>query len=430
MFAAPAGAQPGRNSGVCPSALPRFLLPAPPAAFRTAGTVLNRMKPAQPEGRYLMSAKGLEGVVAAQTRISKVMGEEGRLIYAGYEIDDLARNTTFEEVCHLLWFGELPGRDQLATLRASLIEGAAVDERVLNIVRAAPKHVHPMATLRTAVSALSYTDPDAEDMSPEASQRKAIRLTGQAITLTAAIDRMRREREPLAPRPDLTLAGNLMYMLRGEEPDDISERIIDAALTLHAEHGLNASTFAARVTAATLADMHSAMTSAIGTLKGPLHGGANERVMKMLLDIDRPENAERWVLDALDRGDKIMGFGHRVYRALDPRAPILHELAEELGRARGESRWLEIADAVRDAMRQEMDARGKKIYANVDFYSAAVYYTLGIPIDQFTNVFAISRAAGWTANVLEQLADNRLIRPKAEYIGPMDRTVRPLDERA
>ena len=377
-----------------------------------------------------MSAKGLEGVVAAQTRISEVMGEEGRLIYSGYEIDDLARNATFEEVCHLLWFGDLPNRSQLEALRSQLIEGAIVDERILNsILRAAPKNAHPMATLRTAVSALSFTDPDAEDMSPESNQRKAIRLTGQVITLTAAIDRMRREHEPIAPRADLTLAGNLLYMLNGEEPDAISERIIDAALTLHAEHGLNASTFAARVTAATLADMHSAMTSAIGALKGPLHGGANERVMHMLLDIDRPENAERWVMDALGRGDKIMGFGHRVYRALDPRAPILRELAAQLSSRGGDTRWLDISEQIQQTMAREMEARGKKIYPNVDFFSASVYYTLGIQTDLFTNVFACARMSGWTAHVIEQLADNRLIRPKAEYIGPDRRSVAPLEQR-
>lgn len=377
-----------------------------------------------------MSAKGLEGVVAAQTRISEVMGAEGRLIYSGYEIDDLARNATFEEVCHLLWFGDLPNRSQLEALRKQLIEGAVVDERILNsILRAAPKNAHPMATLRTAVSALSFTDPDAEDMSPEANQRKAIRLTGQVITLTAAIDRMRREHEPLAPRADLTLAGNLLYMLNGEEPDAISERIIDAALTLHAEHGLNASTFAARVTAATLADMHSAMTSAIGALKGPLHGGANERVMHMLLDIDRPENADRWVMDALGRGDKIMGFGHRVYRALDPRAPILRELAAQLSSRGGDTRWLDISEQIQQTMAREMEARGKKIYPNVDFFSASVYYTLGIQTDLFTNVFACARMSGWTAHVIEQLADNRLIRPKAEYIGPDRRSVAPLEQR-
>ena len=376
-----------------------------------------------------MSAKGLEGVVAAQTRISKVMGEEGRLIYGGYEIDDLARNTTFEEVAHLLWFGDLPDRTRLADLRARLLAGAVVDERVLSVVRAAPAGTHPMAILRTAVSALSYVDDEAEVMEPEVNQRKAERLTGQAITLTAALDRLRRGRDPIAPRPDLSLAANLLYMLKGEEPDAISERIIDAALTLHAEHGLNASTFAARVTAATLADMHSAVTSAIGALKGPLHGGANERVMRMLLDIDRPDAAERWVVDALGRGERIMGFGHRVYRALDPRAPILKELAGQLSARGGDTRWLEISDRIQQTMAREMEARGRKIYPNVDFFSASVYYTLGIDMDLFTNLFACARMAGWSAHVIEQWQDNRLIRPKAEYIGPERRTVTPIEQR-
>jgi|SRR5690554_143563 len=376
-----------------------------------------------------MSAKGLEGVVAAQTRISKVMGEEGRLIYGGYEIDDLARNTSFEEVCHLLWYGELPDRAALDRLRSELVNGARVDERVLGVVRAAPPKTHPMATLRTAVSALAYSDPEAEDMTPEANQRKAIRLTGQVVTLTAAIDRLRKGKDPIAPREDLGLAANLLYMLTGEEPDTDAERIMDAALTLHAEHGLNASTFAARVTAATLADLHSAVTSTIGTLKGPLHGGANERVMRMLLEIDRPENAATWVTEALGRGEKIMGFGHRVYRALDPRASILKELAGKLSARGGDTRWLDISEQVQQVMAREMQARGKKIYPNVDFFSASVYYTLGIEMDLFTNIFASARMAGWTAHVLEQWQDNRLIRPRAEYIGPERREVVPIEKR-
>ena len=377
-----------------------------------------------------MSAKGLEGVVAAQTRISKVMGEEGRLIYGGYEIDDLARNTSFEEVCHLLWYGELPDRAALDRLRSELVNGARVDERVLGVVRAAPPKTHPMATLRTAVSALAYSDPEAEDMTPEANQRKAIRLTGQVVTLTAAIDRLRKGKDPIAPREDLGLAANLLYMLTGEEPDTDAERIMDAALTLHAEHGLNASTFAARVTAATLADLHSAVTSTIGTLKGPLHGGANERVMRMLLEIDRPENAATWVTEALGRGEKIMGFGHRVYRALDPRASILKELAGKLSARGGDTRWLDISEQVQQVMAREMQARGKKIYPNVDFFSASVYYTLGIPVDMFTNIFACARMAGWTAHVMEQHKDNRLIRPKSDYVGPKGLKVKPIDERA
>jgi len=374
-------------------------------------------------------SKGLEGVVAAETTLSKVYGEEGRLIYRGYAIEDLAENVSYEEVCHLLWHDDLPTRRQLADVRKRIAEGAVVDPRIFDAIRLAPAGTHPMTTLRTAVSALAFFDPDAEDNSAEANLRKAVRLTGQVVTLTAAIDRIRHGREPLQPRADLSLAHNFLYMLRAEEPDDLSARIIDVALTLHAEHGMNASTFASRVTAGTLSDMHSAITSAIGALKGPLHGGANERVMKMLDQIGEPDNAEMWVRAALERGDKVMGFGHRVYRALDPRAPILKRLAGELESRAGERKWLEISERVQTTMRQEMEARGKKIYPNVDFFSASVYFTLGIPTDLFTNLFACARMAGWTAHVMEQHADNRLIRPRAEYKGPSDRVVVPIDQR-
>jgi citrate synthase len=376
-----------------------------------------------------MSAKGLEGVVAAETSLSKVFGEEGRLIYRGYTIEDLAKNVSFEEVCHLLWYGDLPTRTQLADLKKRLMEGAVVEDRVFQIVRLAPPGTHPMATLRTAISALGFFDPDAEDNSAEANLRKGIRLTGQVVTLTAAIDRIRNGNEPLQPRADFGLAQNFLYMLTGREPDELAIRIIDVALTLHAEHGMNASTFAGRVTAGTLSDMHSAITSAIGTLKGPLHGGANERVMRMLEQIGKADKADDWVRGALQRGDKIMGFGHRVYRTLDPRAPILKNLAGELGGRAGNSEWLDISERVQVTMREEMDAKGKKIYPNVDFFSASVYFTLGIPTDLFTNVFACARMAGWTAHVIEQHADNRLIRPRADYQGPMDRTVVPIEQR-
>ena len=377
-----------------------------------------------------MSSKGLEGVVAAQTALSHVYGEEGRLVYAGYEIEDLAENVSFEEVCHLLWFGELPNAKQLEDLRRRIAESAAVDPKIIEIIRMADKGDHPMATLRTAVSALSFFDEDAEDNSAEANLRKAIRLTGQAVTITAAIERVRNGKEAVAPRKDLKLAENFLYMLRGEEANELEARIVDVALTLHAEHGMNASTFAARVTAGTMADMHSAVTAAIGALKGPLHGGANEQVMTMLLSIGTPDKAEQWVRDALGRGEKIMGFGHRVYRTTDPRAPILKRLAEELNaRAGGKSQWLEISEIIQRVMREEMDRRGKKIYPNVDFFSASVYYTLGIPKDLFTNIFACARMAGWTAHVMEQHKDNRLIRPQSEYTGPQGRKVVPLAQR-
>jgi citrate synthase len=377
-----------------------------------------------------MSSKGLEGVVAAQTALSHVYGEEGRLVYAGYEIEDLAENVSFEEVCHLLWFAELPNSKQLEDLRRRIAESAQVDPKIIEICRMADRDDHPMATLRTAVSALSFFDDDAEDNSEPANLRKAIRLTGQAVTITAAIERVRKGQEPIAPRKDLRLAENFLYMLRGQEADELEARIVDVALTLHAEHGMNASTFAARVTAGTLADMHSAITAAIGALKGPLHGGANEQVMSMLQKIEQPAQAERWVRDALGRGEKIMGFGHRVYRTTDPRAPILKRLAEELNaRAGGRSPWLEISEIIQRVVREEMDRKGKRIYPNVDFFSASVYYTLGIPKDLFTNIFACARMAGWTAHIIEQHKDNRLIRPQSEYTGPHGRRVQPIAQR-
>ncbi len=374
-------------------------------------------------------SKGLEGVVAAETTLSQVFGEEGRLVYRGYEIEDLAANATFEEVCWLLWNEDLPTRTELASLRQELTAAAPLDRRILDVIRLQPKGVHPMATLRTAASALSFVDPDAEDMSEAANRRKAVRITAQLATISAAIDRIRKGQEPVDPDPSLPFGANFLYMLTGERPDELRARMIDAALTLHAEHGLNASTFAARVTAATLADMHSAIVSAIGALKGPLHGGANEQVMGMLKKIGSPEKAESFVTDALERGEKVMGFGHRVYRTTDPRAPILRELSQELASRGEKTPWLDISNRVVEVMRREMDARGKRIYPNVDFFSASVYYTIGIATDMFTNIFAMARAAGWTAHVIEQYANNRLIRPEADYTGPFGRTVVPIGER-
>ena len=377
-----------------------------------------------------MASRGLEGVIAARTALSHVYGEEGRLVYGGYEIADLAEHASFEEVCHLLWYGDLPDRAQLARLKEALARGAPVDDTVLAIVEAAPADAHPMSTLRTAISALGLVDPDAEDNGAEANLRKAIRLTAQTVTVTAAIARVRAGRQPVPPRTGLSLAANLLHMIHGDPPDRLAERIVDSALIVHAEHGMNASTFAARVTAATLSDMHSAVTSAVGTLKGPLHGGANEQVMHMLLEIQEPDAAADYVREKLARGEKVMGFGHRVYRTTDPRAPILKRYAEELAARGGDTRWLQVSEAVQAAMRAEMDRKGKPVYPNVDFFSASVYYTLGIPLDLFTDVFACARMAGWTAHVMEQHANNRLIRPASEYVGPEGRVVRPIEERA
>ena len=367
-----------------------------------------------------MAGSGLEGVVVAESRVSRIDGAAGTLEYGGYPIEELAEHTTFEEVAYLLWHGELPDEKQLARVRQRLANGYRLPDEVYELIRATPPSAHPMAVLRTAISALGLYDPQTEDMSREANLDKAIRLTAQFQTITAATARIRRGKEPVSPRDDLSVAANLLYMLNGEEPGEREARTMDVALILHAEHGFNASTFSARVTVATLADMHSALTSAIGTLKGPLHGGANERVMRMLEQIGEPDRAEAWILDALERKEKIMGFGHRVYRTVDPRAPILRRLGDELGR----SKWLDMSDRVREVMEREMKQRGKAIYTNVDFFSASVYDRLGVPMELFTNIFACARVTGWTAHVLEQLEDNRLIRPKAKYTGPETRSVR------
>jgi len=377
-----------------------------------------------------MSNRGLEGVVVAQSTISKVFGEEGRLVYRGYEIEDLAENASFEEVCHLLWHGELPDGAALDELRSALVAERALPSQVIDILRALPASTHPMAALRTAVSALAGFDEEADDLSRESNLRKAIRLTARMPTITAAFDRIRSGRDPIDPRSDLDHAANFLYMLTGTEPDDLSSRIMDAALTLHAEHGMNASTFSARVTVATLSDTYSGVTSAIGTLKGPLHGGANEGVMRMLEAIGEPERAADWVRGALDRGERIMGFGHRIYRTLDPRAPILKRLATKLSERVANTRWLAISEVVQDTMREEMDRRGKKIYPNVDFFSASVYYTLGFPTDTFTNIFACARVSGWTAHIMEQLENNRLIRPRGEYVGEFGKKVVAIAQRA
>ena len=377
-----------------------------------------------------MSNAGLEGVVVAQTKLSAINGETGELIYGGYEIDDLARNTTFEEVTYLLWNNRLPTESELNELAGQLAAEAPVSTEMHELLRSFPSGSDAMAALRTAVSFLGLQDPEADDNSDEANRRKAIRMTARIPTIIAAFDRVRKGLDPVAPRAGLSTAANFLYMLTGEEADELRVRTFDAGLVLHAEHGMNASTFSARVTAATQSDIYSAVVSAIGTLKGPLHGGANMRVMKMLAEIDESgKDPAEWVHEALQRGDRVMGFGHRVYKATDPRATVLRELADAIMQGKGDTRWLDLSDRVREAMRREMDERGKKIYPNVDFFSASVYTTLGIEMDLFTPIFAMSRVTGWTAHLLEQYANNRLIRPKAEYIGPRGLEVGPRAER-
>jgi citrate synthase len=358
---------------------------------------------------------GLEGVVVAESEISFVDGQEGRLVYRGYSIEELAAGSTFEETSKLLLDGELPTRAELQAFERALSSERPIDERTLEALRGYPADVEPMSALRTGVSALGMVDPDRDDDGPEATRRKAIRLIAKLPTLVAAFERFRKGDTPVAPREDLGHSANFLYMLDGKEPDREDARVMDVCLILHAEHGMNASTFAARVTAATLSDIHSAVTSAVGTLKGPLHGGANQGVMNMLLEIDErgiaPANHVREMLAA---GKKVMGFGHRVYKTMDPRAPILRGFSKDLGE-RTDSRWYRMSEEILAAMQAE-----KGIDPNVDFFSASTYHALGIPVDLFTPIFAIARVSGWVTHVEAQYAKNRLIRPRAKYVGKRD----------
>ena len=367
--------------------------------------------------------KGLEGVVALESSISSIIGTV--LTYRGISIDELAENASFEEVIYLLWFGKLPNRQELDDLTAKLRTSGELPTPVIEMVKGFPKSIHPMDALRTAVSALALYDPDTANMTDEANLHKAIRLTAQIPTIVCAINSARQDREPIAPRQDLSIAANFVYMLTGQEPEPVAVKSIDTALVLHADHELNASTFSARETVSTLADMHCGIVSAIGTLKGPLHGGANEAVMKMLLEIGSIDNVDTYIEDALEHKKKIMGFGHRVYKNGDPRAKHLRKMSHDLGQLKGNTKWYEMSTRI-----DELVSTEKGLLPNVDFYSASAYYTLGIPIDLFTPVFATSRVAGWIAHVLEQYADNRLIRPRAEYTGPVDQHYIPIDERA
>jgi citrate synthase len=364
-------------------------------------------------------------VVAGESSVSAVDGLEGKLSYRGIAIEELAEGATFEEVAYLLWHDALPTASQLQELKETLGREAVLPEPVFAFLRSVPTDTRPMDALRTAVSALGIWDPDNKDNSREANLRKSIRLTAQIPTLITTFNHLRNGRAPVAPRPDLTLAGNFLYMLRGEEPSSVATRTLDVALILHGDHEFNASTFAARVTIATLSDMHSAITSAIGTLSGPLHGGANEAVFRMLEKIGTLENVEPFVTATFaDKSSRLMGFGHAVYKTTDPRARSLKTMAEQLAYDSGNSRLYEMSTKM-----EELAMQAKGLHANVDFYSATVYHVLGIPTDLFTPVFAASRITGWTAHVLEQLADNRIIRPRAEYVGHVDRHYTSIDQR-
>ena len=371
-----------------------------------------------------MTEKGLADVVAAQTRVSDIDGKLGKLWYVGYDIHDLAEYSTFEETVFLLHNSRLPTGEELEQYTERLVEERELEDFTKGLFPTFAEVSAPMSMLRTAVSAASAYDPDGWDHSAEGNERKALRLTSRIATMIATYHRIRSGEEPIPPDPKLPHAANFLAMLTGEEPDEEAARALDICLILHADHTMNASTFAARVVASTLSDMHSAITAAIAALKGPLHGGANERVMEMLLEIGEPERAGEHVRKLLGGGERIMGFGHRVYKTEDPRATHLRRLSRELGELAGDTRWFEISERIEQAV---MDEKG--LYPNVDFYAASVYYYMGIPIDLFTTVFAASRVAGWTAHVREQLADNRLIRPESEYIGPRDQGYVPIEER-
>jgi citrate synthase len=369
---------------------------------------------------------GLEDVVVSTSDICFIDGREGRLVYRGYDVDDLAARSTFEEVAYLLWHGALPNKKEFDAFSKALASTAnrRLPPKLLALLRTLPKKTTPMEVLRTGVSALSAWDPDAGDNSREATLRKCVRLTAQMPTLVAAWERLRRGKAPVAPNPRLGLSANFLYMMSGKKATDLAVKTFDIALILHADHEFNASTFAARVTAATLSDLHSAITSAIGALKGPLHGGANEQVMLMVEQIKDPARAEAWIRKALADKARIMGFGHRVYRVEDPRAKHLRRLATELGQQNGNTSYVQILNTMAKVVTED-----KHIYPNVDLFSGAAYAAMGIPTDQFTPIFAMSRVAGWAAHVLEQHGNNRLIRPRAEYTGPTRASYVPIAQR-
>ena len=369
-------------------------------------------------------AAGLRGVTAASTSIGNVYGEEGRLIYQGIDIHDLANNSTFEEVVFLLWNGRLPKRDELDGLKRSLSEQYELPPDVIELLRRIPRDAEPMDLLRTAVSALAFYDENAHQTSREASVKTATRLTAQLPSIVAAGERLRNGQEPVKPKPELNIATNFLYMLKGSMPSEHDAKIMDVALILQADHELNASTFTARVVAGTLADMYASVTAAIGALSGPLHGGANTAVMRMLLEIGEMDNVEPFLKQAFAEKRKIMGIGHAVYKTEDPRATHFRQFSKEMGERSGETKWYEMSRRI-----EEIVGREKGLKPNVDFFSASTFYMMGIPLDLYTPIFAVSRISGWTGHILEQYANNKLIRPRAEYIGPRGVAYVPIDER-
>ena len=370
------------------------------------------------------SSAGLRGVAAATSSISDVNGEKGELIYQGYNIHDLANYSTFEEVVFLLWNKRLPTQSELTELEDAVSAEYQLPAEVIALMKQFPRGADPIDVLRTAVSALEFYDPKARDLSRENSLKTSVRLTAQFPMIVAASDRIRKGLEIVTPDKSLNIAGNFLYMLTGEKPSPDIARIFDVCLILHADHELNASTFTARVVAGALGDIYASVTAAIGALSGPLHGGANTAVMKTLLEIGSIDNAESYVKKALSEKRKMMGFGHAVYRTEDPRATHLRNFSEQMGKASGNSKWFDMSRKVEEVMMRE-----KGLYPNVDFFSASTYYMMGIDLDLYTPIFAVSRISGWTAHILEQYADNKLIRPRADYVGPRDLRYIPLNER-
>jgi citrate synthase len=368
--------------------------------------------------------RGLEGVVAAETRLCDLDGRNGRLAYAGYDIDELARQATFEEVAHLLWYGELPSRTQLDRFQTELAAARGIPDALIRAFALMPRETDPMRVLQASVAVLGMHDPDATDNARPANLRKALRLTSQFATAICAHHRVRSGLAPVPPARELSLAANFIYMLTGQAPSAVTARAFDASLTLYAEHELNASTFTTRVIAATLSDMHSAVAGGVGALKGTLHGGAGEAVMRTLLEVGRLDNVDAFVDRAMREKRRLMGFGHRVYTAGDPRAAILKGMAADACRQSGQALWYDLAVALHAKIQAT-----KRLIPNVDFYSAPLFYSIGIPVDLFTPVIATARVAGWTANLLEQYDDNRLIRPRADYKGPSRRPLVPIAKR-
>lgn len=379
----------------------------------------------KPKDSTATATTGLRGVVAAQSSIGDVDGENGVLIYQGYDIHDLAAHSTFEEVIYLLWHGQLPKKDELDQLKKELAANSAVPEETISLMRQFPKDADPMDVLRTAVSTLDFYDKEGHNVaSREACVNTAVKLTAQLPAIVAAWERIRNGKEPLAPKPENNIATNFLYMMKGEMPSGEDARLFDVCLMLHADHELNASTFTTRVVAGTLADMYGSVVAGIAALSGPLHGGANTNVMKMLLEIGDMDRVDAYIADALAAKKKIMGIGHAVYKTEDPRATHLRQFSKQVGERAGNTKWYEMSRKIEDIMMRE-----KGMHPNVDFYSASTYYMMGIPLDQYTPIFAVSRISGWTGHILEQYAHNKLIRPRAEYIGGRGLKYVPIDER-